>query len=64
MALRWLLQNKVEGAFVSVMELSATGPTIRIKDLLVVVESFSAFVKVRAERLELACQEQVPIAAV
>jgi hypothetical protein len=44
--------------------LLATGPTIRIKDLLVVVESFSAFVTVRAERLELAGQEQVPIAAV
>jgi hypothetical protein len=33
------LQNKVEAApIVSVMELSATGPTIRIKDLLVGAE--------------------------
>jgi hypothetical protein len=54
---------------VSVMELSegsrallATGPTIRIKDLLVVVESFRAFVTMRAERLELAGQEPIPIA--
>ena len=47
---------------VSVMELSDTGPTIRIKDLLVVVESFSAFVTMRAERLQLAGEEPIPIA--
>ena len=44
------------------MELSATGPTIRIKDLLVVVESFSAFVTMRAERLQLAGEKPIPVA--